>query len=177
MTPQKGNAHRGLAASVSAIAKQSSVADVSVTHNEDVIYPGVFDETALAFAMLAMGEHGVIDDMHAASELQAMGWPVRVWDIECTDGIRPVPLWALREWLEDPPRGYFDEWLQRFDDALTEIRLQARGNDRTALELIDWFIEDPANRTSAARRALPTSTEYSAIAARVLKEKDHAHRH
>lgn len=177
MIPQKGNAHRGLAAKVSANAKQCDVADVSLPHIEEAIYPDVFAETALAFAMLAMGEHGVIDDMHAASELQAMGWPVRVWDIECSDGIRPIPLWALREWLEDRPRGCFDEWLQRFDDAFTEIRLQARGKDRAALELIDWFIEDPANRTSAARRALPSSTEYAAIAARTLKEKNNGSWH
>ena len=177
MTPEKGNAPQALAGERGANAKRSSVAKVSVPHNEDVIYPDVFDETALAFAMLALGEHGVIHDMHAASELQAMGWPVRVWDIECTDGIRPVPLWALREWLEDRPRGCFDEWLQRFDDAFTEIRLQARGKDRAALELIDWFIEDPANRTSAARRALPSSAEYAAIAARTLKEKNNGSWH
>ena len=59
---------------------------------------------------------------------------------------------------------------------VTEIRLQARGEDRAALELIDWFIEDPANRTGAARRALPTSAEYSAIA-RTLKEQKHARQH
>ena len=75
------------------------------------------------------------------------------------------------------PRPRFDEWLQRFDDAFTEIRLQARGEDRAVLELIDWFIEDPANRTSAARRALPTSAEYSAIVARTLKEQKHARQH
>lgn len=177
MQPTKGNAPQALAGLRGANAKRSSVAKVSVPHNEDVIYPDVFHETALAFAMLALGEHGVIDDMHAASELQAMGWPVRVWDIEVTDGIHPVPLWALREWVEELPRGYFDEWLQRFDDAFTEIRLQARGEDRAVLELIDWFIEDPANRTSAARRALPTSAEYSAIVARTLKEQKHARQH
>lgn len=177
MNPEKGNAPLTLAGERGAIAKQRGSAAVSVPHNEDVIYPDVFAETALAFAMLALGERGVIHDMHAASELQAMGWPLRVWDIEVTDGIHPVPLWALREWVEELPRGFFDEWLQRFDDAFTEIRLQARGKDRAALELIDWFIEDPANRTSAARRALPSSTEYAAIAARTLKEKNNGSRH
>lgn len=177
MTPQKGNAHRGLAAKVSANAKQCDVADVSLPHIEEAIYPDVFDPTALAFALLTLGEHGVIDDIRAASELQAMGWPVRVWNVEVREGDRPVPLWSLQEELEDRPRGFFDAWLQRFDDALTEIRLQARGEDRAALELIDWFIEDPANRTSAARRALPTSAEYAAVAARTLKEKKNARQH
>ena len=177
MTPEKGNAPQALAGERGAIAKQRGSASVSVPHLDGAIYPEPFDETALAFAMLALGEHGVIDDMRAASELQAMGWPVRVWNVEVREGDRPVPLWALREWVEELPRGYFDAWLQRFDDAFTEIRLQARGEDRAVLELIDWFIEDPANRTSAARRALPTSAEYSAIVARTLKEQKHARQH
>lgn len=177
MQPTKGNAPQALAGERGAIAKQRGSADVSVTHIEDVIYPDVFGETALAFALLTLGEHGVIDDMRAASELQAMGWPVCVWNVEVREGDRPVPLWALREWVEELPRGHFDDWLQRFDDAFTEIRLQARGEDRAALELIDWFIEDPANRTSAARRALPTSAEYAAVAARTLKEKKNARQH
>lgn len=177
MQPTKGNAHRGLAAKVSAIAKQRGSAAVSIAHLEDVIYPDVFDETALAFAMMAADLDGVTDDMDAASELQAMGWPVRVWDIEVPDGIRPVPLWSFREWLEDRPGGFFDAWLQRFDDGLQELRSKAKGKDRAALEILDWYIDDRANRTSKARRALPTSAEYAAIAARALKEQKHDRQH
>ena len=78
MTPENGNAPLTLAGERGAIAKQRGSASVSVPHLDGAIYPEVFHETALAFAMLALGEHGVIDDMRAASELQAMGWPVRV---------------------------------------------------------------------------------------------------
>jgi len=175
--PEKENAPLTLAGERGANTKQRGIAGVSIAHLEDVIYPDVFDETALAFAMMAADLDGVTDDMDAASELQAMGWPVRVWDIEVPDGIRLVPLWSFREWLEDRPGGFFDEWLQRFDDGLQELRSKAKGKDRAALEILDWYIDDRANRTSKARRALPSSTEYSAIAARTLKEQKHARKH
>lgn len=170
-TAEKGNAPQALAGERGANAKQREIATVSIPHFEDVSYPGVHDETALALAQLAAGEHGVIHDAHAALELQAMGWPIRVAGVEPSGGVRPVTLWALRaEVIESWPVGAFDEWrewLPQFFDGLHTLRWRAKGEDLAALELVDWFFDDQANQTKAARRALPSSTEYSAIARRV----------
>lgn len=148
-------------------AVQCDVADVSVSH----IFPGVFSSQALAFALLttrdlSTGKRGVTNDHDAAAEILAMGWPVQMQSVELINGA-PVTWWCLCG--DNFDRGYFDDWLQRFDEGLDEIRLQAAGRDRLALERLDWFLEAEENRTRASRLALPSSAEYAAIAERVIQ--------
>lgn len=161
MKPENGNAQRAGQGSMGANAVQCDVADVSVSH-----FPEVFSPQALALALMTTGERGMTDDDDAAAELLAMGWPAQVQGVELINGA-PVTYWCLCwDCLDD---GLFDGWLQRFEDGLDEIRLQATGRDRLALERLDWFLEAEENRTGVARRILPSSTEYANIAARVLE--------
>ena len=65
MTPEKGNAPQALAGERGAIAKRSSVADVSVTHTGPFRYPDPFDPTALALAQMVVEDR---DRAHGADE-------------------------------------------------------------------------------------------------------------
>lgn len=173
MQPTKGNAHRGLAAKVSAIAKQSSVAKVSVPHENLLSQIGPFDPGALALAMMAADDQTTDDEAVAA--LIAAGVPIDVIDMAIDDD-EVVTHWAL-DWTGFLRSEDVEAWLVQFLDGLDEARAQATGADRLTLERIAFFFDDPENRTAATRRCLPTSTQYSAIAARVLTEKDNGHRH
>lgn len=164
MQPKNGNAQRAGQGSKGANAVQCAVACVSVTHS----LPDVFGPLGLAFAMLITDEGGAINDDEAAAGLLEMGWPLEVKGVTWADGAL-ITRWALCwDYLSECD---FDGWLQAFHDGLDEVRLQATGQDRVALERLEWFFESEENRTDAARRAIPTPNEYAAIAARILKKE------
>lgn len=172
MTPQKGNAHRGLAAKVSANAKQCDVANVSLPHL-GLLHPiGPFDPGALALAMMAVEDQdraqGMTTDDEGVAALFDAGVPIEVSDMAVIDG-KVVTHWSLC-WHSALLSEYAEQWLEQFVEGLDGIRMQATGADRLALERIDFYFADPQNRTEATHPCLPSSTEYSAIAARTLKE-------
>lgn len=166
MTPQKGNAPQALAGERGANAKRSGVADVSVTHENLLSQIGPFDPGALALAMMA-AEAQTTDD-EAVAALIAAGVPIDVADMAVVDG-KVVTRWALC-WNSALVSEHVEQWLVEFLDALDEIRLQATGADRLTLERIDYYFDDFEHRTEATRPCLPTSAEFTAIAARILKE-------
>ena len=176
MTPQKGNAHRGLAAKVSANTKQREIADVSVTHTGPFRYPDPFDPTALALAMMVVEDQdraqGMTTDDEAVAQLIAAHVPIEVSDMAVIDGV-VVTYWAVC-WLDDIDADEAERWFEQFREGLDEIRVKATGADRLALERVDFYFSDPQYRSQATRRCLPTSAEYSAIAARAFKEHDDA---
>ena len=176
MTPQKGNAHRGLAAKVSANTKQQEIADVSVTHTGPFRYPAPFDPTALALAQMVVEDRdraqGMTTDDDAVAQLIAAHVPIEVSDMEMIDG-KVVTYWAIG-WLDDIDADEAERWFEQFREGLDEIRVKATGADRLALERVDFYFSDPQYRSQATRRCLPTSAEYSAIAARAFKEHDDA---
>lgn len=176
MTPEKGNAHRGLAAKVSANAKQCDVADVSLTHLGLLHQIGPFDPGALALAMMAVEDQdraqGMTTDDEGVAALFGAGVPIEVSDMAIVDG-KVVTHWSLC-WHSDLLSEHADAWLEQFIDGLDEIRGRATGADRLALERIDFYFADPQFRSQATRRCLPSSAEYSAIAARALKEHNDA---
>lgn len=176
MTPGKGNAHRGLAAKVSANTKQREIADVSVTHTGPFRYPDPFDPTALALAQMVVEDrdraHGMTTDDEAAAQLIAAHVPIEVSDMEMIDG-KVVTYWAIG-WLDDIDADEAERWFEQFREGLDEIRVKATGADHLALERVDFYFSDPQYRSQATRRCLPTSAEYSAIAARAFKEHDDA---
>ena len=103
MTPEKGNAPQALAGERGAIAKRSSVADVSVTHTGPFRYPDPFDPTALALAQMVVEDrdraHGMTTDDEAVAQLIAAHVPIEVSDMEMIDG-KVVTYWAIG-WLDD----------------------------------------------------------------------------
>lgn len=179
MNPEKGNAHRGLAAKVSAIAKQRGSADVSIAHTGPFRYPDPFDPTALALAQMIVEDQdraqGMTTDDDAVAQLIAAHVPIEVSDMEMIDG-KVVTYWAVC-WLDDIDADEAERWFEQFREGLDEIRVKATGADRLALERLDFYFSDPKHRSPATRRCLPTSATYSAIAARAFKEYDNAHRH
>ena len=176
MTPEKGNAPQALAGERGAIAKRSSVADVSVTHTGPFRYPDPFDPTALALAQMVVEDrdraHGMTTDDEAVAQLIAAHVPIEVSDMEMIDG-KVVTYWAIG-WLDDIDADEAERWFEQFREGLDEIRVKATGADRLALERVDFYFSDPPYRSQATRRCLPTSAEYSAIAARAFKEHDDA---
>lgn len=170
MTPGKGNAPQALAGERGAIAKRSSVAKVSVPHKNPFCQIGPFDPTALALAMMAAEDQTTDDE--AVAQLIAAGVPIEVSDMAIVDG-KVVTHWAL-DWTGFLRSEDVEQWLVQFIDGLDEIRVQATGADRLTLQRIDFYFDDFEHRTAATRCCLPTSAEYSAIAARAFKEHDDA---
>jgi hypothetical protein len=179
MTPEKGNAPLTLAGERGANTKQRGIAGVSVTHTSLLDQIGPFDPAALALATMAVEDQdraqGMTTDDVAVAELLAAGVPVEVSDMAVIDG-KVVTHWALC-WSGFLRSEDAEQWLEQFIDGLDEIRVQATGADRLALERLDFYFTDPQYRSAATRACLPTSAEFSAIVARTLKETDHAHRH
>lgn len=180
---KNGNAPQALAGERGAIAKQTSNAEVSVTHIHKPIYPGVFDETALALAMMAVpsapppssptvDEPGSTLDDDAAAALIAAGFPVEVFDMAVVDGAH-VTSWGLG-YSEHIHSKALERWADQFRDGLEQIRGQARGADRLVLERVAFYFSDSQFRSATTRPALPTAKEYAAIAERILKEKGDA---
>ena len=176
MTPGKGNAHRGLAAKVSANTKQREIADVSVTHTGPFRYPDPFDPTALALAQMVVEDrdraHGMTTDDEAVAQLIAAHVPIEVSDMEMIDG-KVVTYWAIG-WLDDIDADEAERWFEQFREGLDEIRVKATGADRLALERVDFYFSDPQYRSQVTRRCLPTAATYSAIAARAFEGHDDA---
>jgi len=172
-TPQKGNAHQGLAAEVSANAKQFPIADVSLTHENLLSQIGPFDPTALALAQMAAEDQTTDDEAVAA--LIAAGVPIEVIDMAVIDD-QIVTYWTL-DWTGFIRSEDVEQWLEGFIVGLDQVRLNATGADRLTLERVAFYFTDPQYRSPATRRCLPTSADYSAIAARVLKEQNHGPRH
>ena len=176
MQPTKGNAPQALAGERGAIAKRSSVADVSVTHTGPFRYPDPFDPTALALAQMVVEDQdraqGMTTDDEAVAQLIAAHVPIEVSDMEMIDG-KVVTYWAVC-WLDDIDADEAERWFEQFREGLDEIRVKATGADHLALERVDFYFSDPQYRSQATRRCLPTSAEYSAIAARAFKEHDDA---
>ena len=175
MQPTKGNAPQALAGERGVIAKQRGSAAVSVPHENLLGQIGPFDPAALALAMMAVEDQdraqGMTTDDAAVAELLTAGVPVEVSDMAVVDG-RVVTQWALC-WSGFLRSEDAEQWLEQFLDGLDEIRVQATGADRLALERIDFYFSDPQYRSATTRPCLPTSAEYSAIVARTLKEQDH----
>lgn len=176
MQPTKGNAPQALAGERGAIAKQRGRAEVSVPHKNPFCQIGPFDPTALALAQMVVEDRdraqGMTTDDEAVAQLIAAGVPIEVSDMAVIDG-EVVTHWAVC-WLDDICSNEAERWLEQFIEGLDEIRVQATGADRLALERVDFYFSDPQYRTSATRRALPTSATYSAIAARVFKDHNDA---
>lgn len=176
MNPENGNAPLTLAGERGATTKQREIAGVSVTHTGPFRYPDPFDPTALALAMMVVEDRdraqGMTTDDDAVAQLIAAGVPIEVSDMAVIDG-EVVTHWAVC-WLDDICSNEAERWLEQFIEGLDEIRVQATGADRLALERVDFYFSDPQYRTSATRRALPTSATYGAIAARVFKEHNDA---
>lgn len=173
MQPTKGNALTTGQGGQGANAEQWEIAGVSVPHENLLSQIGPFDPGALALAMMAAEDQTTDDEAVAA--LIAAGVPIEVIDMAIDDD-EVVTHWAL-DWTGFLRSEDVEAWLVQFLDGLDEARVQATGADRLTLERIAFFFDDPENRTAATRRCLPTSTQYSAIAARVLTEKDNGHRH
>jgi hypothetical protein len=176
MTPGKGNAHRGLAAKVSANTKQREIADVSIAHTGPFRYPDPFDPTALALAQMVVEDRdraqGMTTDDDAVAQLIAAHVPIEVSDMEMIDG-KVVTYWAIC-WLDDIDADEAERWFEQFREGLDEIRVKATGADRLALERVDFYFSDPQYRSQATRRCLPTAATYSAIAARAFEEHNDA---
>lgn len=172
MTPEKGNAPQALAGERGAIAKRSGVADVSVTHENLLSQIRPFDPGALALAMMAVEDQdraqGMTTDDEGVAALFDAGVPIEVSDMAVIDG-KVVTHWSLC-WHSDLLSEHADAWLEQFIQGLDEIRGRATGADRLALERLDFYFADPQYRTEATRPCLPSSADYSAIAARILKE-------
>ena len=179
MTPQKGNAPQALAGERGANAKQCDVADVSLPHLGLLHQIGPFDPGALALAMMAVEDQdraqGMTTDDEGVAALFDAGVPIEVSDMAVIDE-KVVTHWSLC-WHSALLSEHADAWLEQFIEGLDEIRGRATGADRLALERIDFYFADPQYRSAATRPCLPTSAEYAAMAARTLKETDHAHRH
>ena len=173
MQPTKSNAPITGQGGQGANAEQWEIAGVSVPHENLLSQIGPFDPGALALAMMAAEDQTTDDEAVAA--LIAAGVPIEVIDMAIDDD-EVVTHWAL-DWTGFLQSEDVEAWLVQFLDGLDEARAQATGADRLTLERIAFFFDDPENRTAATRRCLPTSTQYSAIAARVLTEKDNGHRH
>jgi hypothetical protein len=173
MQPTKGNASITGQGERGANAEQWEIAHVSVPHENLLSQIGPFDPGALALAMMAAEDQTTDDEAVAA--LIAAGVPIEVIDMAIDDD-EVVTHWAL-DWTGFLRSEDVEAWLVQFLDGLDEARAQATGADRLTLERIAFFFDDPEHRTAATRRCLPTPTQYSAIAARVLTEKDYGHRH
>ena len=176
MNPENGNAPLTLAGERGATTKQREIAGVSVTHTGPFRYPDPFDPTALALAMMVVEDRdraqGMTTDDEAVAQLIAAHVPIEVSDMEMIDG-KVVTYWAI-VWLDDIDADEAERWFEQFREGLDEIRVKATGADRLALERVDFYFSDPQYRSQATRRCLPTSAEYSAIAARAFKEHDDA---
>lgn len=172
MQPTKSNAPITGQGGQGANAAQWGLARVSLPHENLLSQIGPFDPGALALAMMAADDQTTDDEAVAA--LIAAGVPIEVIDMAIDDEV--VTHWAL-DWTGFLRSEDVEAWLVQFLDGLDEARAQATGADRLTLERIAFFFDDPENRTAATRRCLPTPTQYSAIAARVLTEKDNGHRH
>lgn len=180
MTPQKGNApitgqgERGANA-----AEQWGIAAASLLQLGLLHQIGPFDPGALALAMMTVEDQdraqGMTTDDEAVAALITAGVPIEVSDMAIVNG-KVVTHWSLA-WHSDLLPEHTERWLEQFITGLDEIIVQATGADRLALERVDFYFTDSQYRSATTRPCLPSSAEYAAIAARVLKEKDHGHRH
>ncbi|MDY0048021.1 MAG: hypothetical protein RBS10_11455 [Thauera propionica] len=173
MQPTKGNALTTGQGGQGANAAQWGLARVSLPHENLLSQIGPFDPGALALAMMAAEDQTTDDEAVAA--LIAAGVPIEVIDMAIDDE-EVVTHWAL-DWTGFLRSEDVEAWLVQFLDGLDEARAQATGADRLTLERIAFFFDAPENRTATTRRCLPTSAQYSAIAARTIKGANNGHRH
>ena len=179
MQPTKGSAPITGQGGQGANVVQREIAGVSLPHHGPFRYPTPFAPTALALAQMVVEDQdraqGMTTDDDAVAQLLATGVPIEASDMAVIDG-EIVTYWAVC-WLDDISPDDAELWLEEFIAGLDQVRMHATGADRLVLERLAFYFTDSQYRTAATRRCLPTSAQYSAIAARTIKGANNAHRH